>query len=196
MILPDSSEVNLNASSILKVSVNYNSNAAILLDGEGHFNLKPRNNQKVTLKTNMAEILSDRSILNVSTYDNNLSVACLDGTVLVKIKNGQEMLLKPGFALAYDFDNKSWTTTNVNRDTVTSWIRGVYYIDEEKLEYICKRIERVYNTRIIFDRPVYKNHTFSGKFLKADSVNVILENLSVAGGIKYIYDKEGVIHWR
>lgn len=196
VMLPDSSEVHLNASTILKVSASYNTNGELLLDGEAHFKLKPRNNQKVTLKTNVAEIVSDRSTLNVSTYDNNLSLACLEGNVLVKIKNGQEMRLKPGSALVYDFDNKSWTTSNVNIDTVASWMWGVYYIDQEKLKNISKRIERVYGVKTVFDCSSCEEVTFTGKFERTDSVRVILEDIREASKLKYIFDKNGVIHWR
>ena len=172
------------------------SDRTLLLDGEGRFKFKPGNSEKITLKTNLADILGGAGDLNISTYGDILFVACLDGSVSVKIKRGHQVTLNAGSALKYEPENKSWTTANINQDTVTSWIRGVYYIDKEKLGSLCRRIERVYDVRIVFDQQACKNYSFSGMFRKGDPINVILENLSHTGGVRYFYDKSGVIHWR
>lgn len=196
VILPDSSFVNLNAGSSLKVAANYNSTPVLCLDGEGVFNLKAGNGRKVILKTRVAEILARENTFNVSTHNDDLSITSLDGTINIKTNKGPEVSLKTGFALKYDFDKETWTTVKINKDTVTSWLNGVYYMNEEKLERICKRIERVYDVKIVFDSDLFKGYRFSGKFRKKDSINVILANLSSAGGLKYCYDRAGVIHWR
>jgi len=196
VILPDSSYVNLNAGSLLKVATSYKTNRVMLLDGEGCFKFKPGAGEKVLLKTRLADIFGCANSFNVSTYDDELFVACLDGSVSVKIKNGRQLVLNAGSAVKYDPDSKSWATLSIDQDTVTSWIRGVYYFDEEKLENICKRVERVYDARIVFDRPACKNYSFSGKFRKEDSIHVVLENLSHASDVNYFFDQAGIIHLR
>jgi ferric-dicitrate binding protein FerR (iron transport regulator) len=196
VVLPDSSIANLNAGSSLKVSTDYKKTPVMYLDGEGHFKLNGRSDQKTVLKTSIAEITAGQNTFNVSTYEDNLSIACLDGALAIKTKDGHQLRINPGIALNYNFDNKSWSTVNIDKDTVTSWLYGVYYLNEEKLEDICKRIERVYNVRIRFDCVRCTQHRFSGFFKKTEPIGVILGNLSLAGRIGYFYDSRGVIHWR
>jgi len=166
------------------------------LDGEGHFNLKGSHEQKTILKTSIAEITADENVFNVSTYENNLSIACLDGCLSINTKDGHQIRLNPGLALNYNFDNKCWSTDKINRETVTSWLHGTYYMKEEKLGNICKRIERTYNVKIHFDCDGCSERRFSGHFKKAEPISVILKDLSLAGGLGYFYDSEGLIHWR
>lgn len=195
IVLPDSSIATLNAGSCLKVSTNYKNAPVMHLEGEGHFSLKGRNDQKTVLKTSIAEITASENIFNVSTYENNLSIACLDGVLAIKTKDGHQVRLSPGLALNYDLDNRSWSTVTINKDTVTSWLHGIYYLKEEKLKDICKRIERVYNVKIHLDCVSCSQHRFSGHFKKTEPVSVILGNLSLAGSLGYSYDNTGVIHW-
>lgn len=196
VILPDSSVVNLNASTLFKVSTDYYKNPVIFLDGEGLFNFRSGKGRETTLRTNKAEILTTGNILNVSTYGDRLFIACLAGTALVKIKNERNLSVNEGFSLTYNFNTRSWSIASVNRDTATSWTQGIYYLNHEKIGEICEKIERVYNVSIVFDRQACSDHRFTGKFSKSDSLHIILNTLSQAGNMQYFFDRTGVIHWR
>lgn len=191
LLLPDSSQVWLNAGS--KLVYDYNMNEAserlVYLEGEAFFDVSKQANRPFIIKTGKIRIRILGTSLNVKAYpaDKLTETTLITGKVEVNIDNKpeQRIVLSPmeKFVLQDETGNNNtpkktpnqYLVTNVQPvyeelDSViykeTAWVKNQLVFNNETLEELAPKLERWYNIEIVINNQNAGKHRFTGVFDK------------------------------
>lgn len=197
VILPDGSDVWVNAGSILIYPEQFEGESRTLfLSGEAYFKVVKNPNQPFIVKTQNIEVEALGTVFNVQSYSNLMkTVATLEqGKVRVKAKskNDDGVILFPDDQAIYDHITGEMTTNRqVDVRKVTCWVDGFLLFQGESFDYIMKALERQYGVSINYEGSKYAGKTFTVKFNPNEDVIQVLDVLKeVISGLHYkIKDK-------
>ena len=167
VVLPDGTEVTLNADSKIKWDKNkFNENRYLTLKGEAYFNVKKGDEFVIKTKNGKVEILGTQ--LNVFSRDDNFWVSCIAGKVRVTA-NKQQQIITPGewVRLSNSGLVKYKSESIVN---TISWKDGILHFEDTKLDVILAELERQFDVHIKFD----------GNGLRKATIDFSNENLNDA----------------
>lgn len=182
MVLPDGTQVWLNASSTLTFSGNFNkANREVFLNGEAYFEVAHREAMPFTVNFNDTQVEVLGTHFNINTYEKESKTTLLEGSV--KIKEGTRLkLLKPGeeaTVTAQGIDvAKVETFKNI------AWKEGVFLFEEEKLTDILDQIARWYDVTIQYEGTP-GNKKYSGNIRRQADLQQVLEMLTTVSGTKF-----------
>ncbi len=169
-VLPDGSEVTLNADSKIAFrKIGWSGNRVVSLEGEAFFNVKKGSSFMVETEKGTVTVLG--TSFNVNTRSNGLAVACFTGKVNVTV-NDKSVILTKGLqtklengnlSQALDFDDKR-----------TTWRDGEFHFDTRPLREVFEEMERQFNTEIEYTEttPRYYTGSFKNKDLYEALVTV------------------------
>jgi ferric-dicitrate binding protein FerR (iron transport regulator) len=187
-VLPDGSEVQLNAKS--KLSLNEKDweqgNRNLSLEGEGYFKVKK--GSKFTVVTELGSVNVLGTQFNVKRIHGYFEVKCFEGKVSVK-SSSEEVVLTPGKGY---FKLKGQAAKRRNFDTVEpAWITGESTFKSTPLKYVIKELEKQYN--ITFDANlVNENQLYTGSFTNKNK-EIALKTVFIPLQIVYTVGKSGKI---
>lgn len=186
--LADGSVIILNNDSKLKYPKVFNDTLReVYLEGEAFFEVAKNKLKPFVVKTGKLSVKVLGTSFNIKHYkaDENINVVVATGKVGVKAAGNQNTwLLTPGNQLLY---NK--LTTNVVQNLVdpsdyTAWKRSELIFKDERLEDICKRLERWYDVKITIRTAHLKNKRISLK-QKNESLSTVLKMLGIVGNFQH-----------
>ncbi|WP_295771056.1 FecR domain-containing protein [uncultured Mucilaginibacter sp.] len=191
--LPDSTEVVLNASSVLTVDDNFNEKFRnVKLSGEAYFRVAHDSTRPFIVSTGKLKTRVLGTEFNVHAYKNesNIKVAVVKGRVRVSEhkQNGNNKplgnVLTHNLLLTYNVSSKRYNTVNADAEKIASWQNGGLYFEDADIQEIVMALSRHYNRNIQFaDTPVGKcSYTIS--FLH-EPLPKVLGVLSQLTGITY-----------
>ncbi|PQJ78987.1 FecR family protein [Polaribacter porphyrae] len=158
LLLPDGSEVILNAKSTLSYDEKkWEQNRKVHLEGEAYFKVKKGSSFYVISKDKEVKVLGTE--FSVNALNNIYEVFCFEGKVQVKNLDDSVFLTK---GLAYRDFNKEIEKFNFT-ETNPTWIRGESTFKGAPLYLVILAIEKQYNVNINFNR-VDTNKRFTGSF--------------------------------
>ncbi len=167
VVLPDGTEVTLNADSKLKWDKNkFNDNRYLALKGEAYFNVKKGDEFVIKTKNGTVEILGTQ--LNVFSRDNNFWVSCITGKVRVTA-NKQEQIITPGEWVRLSNSGLVKYKSESIINTI-SWKDGISHFEDTKLDIIFAELERQFDVSIKFE----------GNGLRKATIDFSNENLNDA----------------
>jgi len=192
-LLPDNSEVALNANSSLEYNKNsWNEKRELTLKGEAYFKVTKGNSFKVKTPSGVITVLGTQ--FNVFARDNSLQVNCYEGLVsvefndtLIKLPAGTKLSLKNGVLANHQQFNK----------TSPTWIVSESSFDNASLQTVLNELGNQYPITITADiRNV--NRRFTGSFTHKN-LNLALKSICDPLQLTYsirdesvsIYAKEG-----
>ena len=181
--LPDGSFVELNASSSLKYPKKFVSESReVYLDGEALFDIVTQNGKSFVVRSHRQLIHVLGTKFNVTDYSNdNYSITTLvRGKVQLQIlgdnnESQDKIVLQPNQQLIFNKKSNESVLTTVNTDDVTSWTTGVYSFQNESLEHIVNRLEKLYGITIIIPNETIKQKKYTGKFSSQQNINEIIQ---------------------
>jgi transmembrane sensor len=169
MLLPDGSEVILNAGSELTYHRwKWSENRVVNLDGEAFFKVKKGN--KFMVKTFNWTISVLGTSFNVYNRENVFMVACITGKVSVKADNNNEAILNPNQKFNSNEDHFE-ILKNIDPIKELSWINNSFAFNAVPLSDVFKELERQYNVKIEYHGDFRKS--YSGVFPKSSIENVL-----------------------
>ena len=186
IVLPDGSQVELNAKSELSFDKDdwENGQRTLMLSGEGFFKVKK--GSKFTVYTESGSISVLGTQFNVKRTENYFSVKCFEGKVSVK-NNNQETILSPGNGIQ---KIKGKPSTKIKFDAVSpSWITGESTFESTPLRVVIQELENQYNMVIESDN-VDVNQLFSGSFTNKNRA-VALQTVFIPLQIEYSMGTSG-----
>lgn len=204
--LPDGTTGWLNGDSYLKYPVQFSKNRSVELIGEAYFDVKKDKHSpfRVNAQGLDVEVLGTR--FNVMAYDDlhRIEVTLDEGSVEVS-KQGTSLneILKPNEHLVLDKRENQAVIRSVQTSHFTSWKDGILEFRNVPLDEVARRLERWYNSEIIFQDDVLKDIPYRATF-KNESLGRVLELLSLSAPICYeiieskinkngVYEKQKVI---
>lgn len=160
VVLPDGSEVQLNAKSILTLDEGdwEKGNRNLTLDGEGYF--KVQKGSKFSVETTSGTVSVLGTQFNVKKTKELFEVRCFEGKVSVVNKSDSEILTQ---GLGYrKYANTPWKKLNFENNS-PEWIAGESVFERAPLAVVFKELEAQYNVQFQLEN-VDVNQLFTGGF--------------------------------
>ena len=178
-LLPDGSEVNLNAESrIIFKKKNFSSERQLTLEGEAFFNVTKGSSFRIS--TPKGEIMVPGTSFNIFSRDNAFKVACITGKVIVSYKD-QSVSIEQGESAELSGENlRGFRDTKLQY--VTGWINGEFYFENTPLDLVFDEIERQFNVKFAYREK--ENRFFTGSFTNKD-LNEALETICIVMKLNY-----------
>ncbi len=185
-MLPDSSEVWLNAGSELQFPARFAEGRNVTLVGEAYFEVK-KGNHPFVVSTGYGMVEVKGTSFNVKAFPGDHFETTLEsGEVNVFSGNGQEVLLRPGFQAV--LKDGRFQAYKVETELYTSWREGKLIFREEYLPELTHRLERWYNVTIELDNdPRLRNINYTGT-IEMETFSEVLNLLSVTAPVDYTWD--------
>lgn len=192
-LLPDGSEIWLNAGSTVEYPKTFTDNRRLVrLDGEAYFSVKKDASKPFIVETSQITVKVLGTKFNVKAYaDDAIVTATLtSGKVEVTPPSHSPQILKPNEQLTYDKNTSDIIITEIPTADTDSWVNGKLIFSNASFAEILHTLERRYNVAIniaAINVPPSKQYTI--RFLKNENLEEILNVLKEM--IDFDYLKQG-----
>lgn len=190
IILPDSSNIYLNAGSTIKYSMNgRNGERELYLNGEAWFQVERAADKPFIVHTDCYDVVVKGTEFNVRAYDEDPRVVTTLEKGSVEIISGDRKIensscLNPGEQLIYNKSDKSFEIKKVVTNWYTSWKENKLIFINMNLRELVTLLERKYGVDIeVTDQRLLKYH-YDGT-IKNESIIEVLELLKLTLPIDY-----------
>jgi len=186
VVLPDQSEVKLNAESNIKFSEKeWNSNRKVTLQGEAFFEVAK--GEKFVVETPLGTVEVLGTSFNVHQRGEEFVVHCYTGQVAVQMNNNSEKhILSPGEKVVWSEGSSSQKEQFNISTTSEDWRVGVFKFENTPLSKVIEEFERQFKYKIIIS-PENKKRIYTG-FFKTSDLNTALESIVWPMNLKFEID--------
>ncbi len=221
VVLPDSTEVWLNAGSKISYAKNFNdSERRLNLIGEAYFDVTANKEKPFLVQTSDILVRALGTKFNVKAYpeENEITTTLEEGIVDIRLINGkktsEDIVLKPNEKVVYrkksnelvettpekkaDIDQltiqkteKIEINSNVKTELYTSWKDKRWIIEGENLESFVKILERRYNITIIFNDDELRTAKFTG-IIENETIEQLMEALRLTSPLAFEINKDTI----
>ncbi|TCC98454.1 FecR family protein [Pedobacter hiemivivus] len=196
IVLPDGTNVWLNAASSIKFPTSFSKlgSRKIELVGEAYFEVHKDEAKPFIVLSKLSDKYQEIKVLgthfNINGYENEdaIKTTLLEGSVLVKV-GGITKTLKPGQQSAVSTDIKVY---DVNTETAVDWKAGYFYLADENIQLIMRKIARWYDVEVVYKGKIPEVN-FGGKISKAKNLYEVLKVLETTGSIHFKIDGRRII---
>ncbi|SFW47342.1 FecR family protein [Chitinophaga sancti] len=178
LLLPDSSEVWLNADS--KLTYNETDNQrVVMLEGEAFFNIKQAAGRPFVVKAGPCTATVLGTSFNIKAYKNDpkVLITVATGKVQVQDQHQQLKVLTANKQIALESITGAIREKQVNAVVYKAWIDGSFEVNNETFEEVANRLSRKYGVDIHFDNSALAHCTFLASFDQAANLPFILSML-------------------
>ena len=197
LILPDSSEVWLNAgSTILYPETFAKDKRLVMLDGEAYFSIKKDTASPFIVEASQLSVKVLGTRFNVKAYPNDekITTTLTSGKVEVSVQSQPPHILKPNEQLTYDKKSSDIHISMIDTNDTNCWMVGKLVFTNASVGEIFRTLERHYNTTIDNTATIPTSKRYTVKFLKDESLDEILNILKDIIGFDYQqYEKKIVL---
>ena len=188
--LPDGSHVWLNGGSELRFPNRFDKDERrVELIGEGYFEVDADTRHPFRVVTEHADIVATGTEFNVNAYahDSIVAVTMLRGKVALYYGAKSQMVnLRDNEHAMFNIANGTLTTTIDSPYKHLCWKDGVLAFRNDRLDYVFKRLEHIYNVDIVLMDSEIGSHTYHATF-NNESLDEILYLLTLTAPLKYEY---------
>ena len=193
--LSDGTEVSLNAGTSFKYPVQFidGKNRQVFLVGEAYFDVTENKSQPFVVNTNELNIQVVGTEFNVTSYreDRAIDVVLVKGSVGMHNKNTPfssetTTFLKPSVKGSFNRNRNTINTSVVDTDIYTSWIKGNVIFRNTSFKDIIKKLERLYNVKIISNNSELAKETFNANIdVDKETIEDVLNYFDEIYNVKY-----------
>lgn len=193
VILPDSSEVWLNAESTIEFPVAFQQGERrVLLHGEAYFKVARNEQVPFVVHTDRMKVSVLGTEFNLRAYDTEASsVALVKGSVQVSSDQGQ-VLLAPGQE-AQCTSEGTVQVHDIDPYGVTQWVEGLFYFDETPLVEVLKELGRWYNFGVVFHRRDLMEMRMHFSASRTDDIDTAIRNLNRLRKVRITIEEENIV---
>lgn len=187
LLLPDSSEIWVNAGSTVKYPKEFKGDKRIVqLDGEAYFSVKKDVIKPFVVETNTlsVKVLGTRFNVKAYTTDEKITTTLTNGKVEVNTDRNS-YILKPNEQLTFNIKTSTTTIDDVSPNETDAWLSGQLIFTNASFSDIQQTLERKFNISITNNTTISPTKTYTVKFLKDEQLNDILSILGEVMNIKY-----------
>lgn len=192
LMLPDSSEVVLNAGSRLVFAQKEKDVREVWLDGEAwfhvHHNLQNAKFIVHTFDRLSVEVLGTQ--FNVNNFGNKITVALQEGSIKLNITTPQsqhqtQLYLQPGEVLSYDKQDGEYTKCKTDVMKVTAWTHGQLMMDEYTVADAIQFMQQVFDRQVFVKDTNMLSYRVSGSMPIVYNADTMLIQFEKAFGIHF-----------
>jgi transmembrane sensor len=199
-VLPDGSDVWLNAESQLTYNSDFAKNRLVKLEGEAFFDVKKDAERPFTIHTNDAQVMVLGTSFNVRAYGREIltEVFVLTGKVSVKPKDdGKNIILTPGSTGVLSRSDHTLAVNTEEDPNRLAWKNKELVFKKAPLRTVVKTLSSYFKKDFRIQNKELSQCRFTGSF-KDPSLDEVLESLSIALDLKmdrqedaYVFDGPG-----
>lgn len=155
LVLPDQSEVWLNANSVLRYAKNFRQNRTIILQGEALFTVTHDAALPFTVTANGIVTQDLGTTFNINGYSSTgkTNITVVSGSVGVSSGNSHMQVLKPQQAIVYDHLQKTMTRLDsVKTIGLTDWVNGKWAYENMQVQDLVTLLQHQYDVTIHTDQ--------------------------------------------
>ena len=182
IVLPDGTEVSLNAGSVLRYHRGFGIRERnVTLDGEGYFKVAKNAEVPFFVKTNDVQVQVVGTVFNVRAYDddNYVMVSLLEGRVNLSASANSVMKLFPNEQALYNKNTGRMEKLKTNASKACDWLDGGLTFENASFADIAHRLERKFQVKISIESERLKAEHFSGSFDSNQNIYDILREINV-----------------
>ncbi len=180
IILPDGSEVWLNAESSLVFPTAFTNTRYVELVGEAYFKVAKDEQKPFIVSTDKMNVKVLGTEFNFRHYDTEQTqVALVNGSVEVLGADDSlsNIVLRPGEAANID-DDGNISVHSVSTYAVNQWTKGFFYFQDKTLEIALQEIGRWYNVSVLFEDKRKLNEKIHFSALRGETLQQTLDKLN------------------
>ncbi|MBN8786912.1 MAG: FecR domain-containing protein, partial [Terrimonas sp.] len=151
--LPDGSRVFLNASSSIRFPVSFRGNVRkVEITGEAWFEVAKNASMPfivVVDKKTEIEVLGTQFNVNAYANENAVVTTLVEGSIKI-MQGSAEKKLQPGQQAVVDKEGDIRLVSDVDTESATAWVNGMFVFDNTPVESIMRQVERWYNVTTIY----------------------------------------------
>ena len=187
VLLPDQTEVTLNAESRLNYPTVFSNERSVELQGEALFDVTSDPARPFTVKTENMNIKVVGTVFNVKEYTEDLSssVSVASGKVEVGLV-GEKITLTQNQQVKMDKSTGNFEKMTIDAGNYLSWTSGTLYFQQTPIREVVNILNRHYpQVNIELAEGEYTNH-ISGKYKDVFTTEDILKSIVYITGLKCI----------
>ncbi len=193
--LPDGTKVWLNSHTRLKYATNYGKKIRnVKLEGQAYFEVAKDKAHPFIVQAGEVEIESLGTAFDVKAYkeDGKVTTSLYEGKVLTSVGDNK-IILNPNEQACYD-KRKRELKKNISDNPLYArlWRNNELSFDNETMEEIAIRLNRLYNISVKLEDEKLKKYCFSG-VIKNNSMENFFEILSLTIPIQYVIQGDTII---
>jgi ferric-dicitrate binding protein FerR (iron transport regulator) len=195
MILPDGSEVWLNALTEFKFPLSFSGDTrTVSIKGEGFFKVAQQSNKPFIVKSPEMNVKVLGTEFNIKCYeDEPEKTSLVTGKVALHAHNGKDTVLIPGKEA--EIDNGKFKIADFEEDVTLSWLKGIYVFNNQDLRHLQSIIKRWYDMEVIIEEETLANKRFTGTVEKNKPIEEFLNSLTKSSDVKFhVQNKQVVFH--
>lgn len=194
-ILPDGSEVWLNANSELEYTNLHADLREVTLKGEAFFHVK-HNQKPFIVKTNDIAVKVHGTQFNVNAYDDDdkAVVSLYEGSVSMHVlgNEGSDCYLKPGEEGSLDKKSKTISVEKGDVEFAMMWTKDRVKLENKNLHEVCRYLSRWYNVKIEIDPALSDDQSYTFT-LHDQSLEDIVRIMASISSIHYHFDENNTL---
>lgn len=189
VVLADGTKVWLNSHSLLIASEPFTKkNREVMLFGEGYFEVAHIPDQPFIVKTASLRTKVLGTHFNISAYpdDRKQEISLYEGSIeLSEAQSSKKSLrVNPGEKVCYTDSSNEFNVIKTDLGKPAQWRDGILRFYDEDFASITKKLERKFQTKIVFTDKTLGNLHFTANF-EEESLMKILDLLKEAHEFKY-----------
>ena len=195
--LPDGTLVWLNAGSSMSYPRSFGmKERKVSLNGEAYFEVARNEHQAFTVQSNELQVRVLGTKFNFRNYHDELEgrVTLNEGRVAIKTLQGEkEVFLRQDQQFVFDKESRHVKIIDMKAHTVSDWIKGIIFFDEETLPDIARELERLYDVRIDIADTALLDYRFYGSFFRSSqSIREVFDILAATGKLNYTINEKQI----
>jgi transmembrane sensor len=186
VVLPDGSNVWINAASSLRYPTAFSGNERkVELTGEAYFEVthNPAKPFMVSTNSQTVEVLGTHFNINAYTDEPAVKTTLLEGKVKVTATADNAMrILLPGQQAA--LNSNSFTVNPAETEEAVAWKNGRFMFEGDNIQHIMRTISRWYNVDIAYSGQI-PDDSFSGGTSRFKNVSEVLNIFQLTGKVRF-----------
>ncbi len=197
LLLPDSSEIWINAGTHIRYPKNFSQTERVIhLDGEAYFSVKKDEAKPFIVQTQelSVKVLGTRFNVKAYTGDEKVTTTLTNGEVKVSTPNDSRVL-QPNDQLTYDRNTSAIEVIQVPAEETDGWLSGQLLFHNSSLAEIIQTLERRFGMSINNQTRIPVSKLYTVKFVRNETLDEVLDVLEDVVG--FSYQREGTkIIWK
>jgi len=188
IVLPDGTQVWLNAASTLRYPAMFTGNERMVeLQGEAYFEVKSNKKMPFRVKSNLQVVEVLGTHFNINSYPDEITVrtTLIEGSVKILRENSKTaQTLQPGEQASVKRDVPFVGVNSVNTEEFIAWKNGYFLFNNENIESIMRKISRWYNVDVEYkgEKPAGE---FGGAVSKSKNISEVLRILQRTKAVNF-----------
>ncbi|MCW8313043.1 DUF4974 domain-containing protein [Sphingobacterium sp. InxBP1] len=199
LMLPDGTQVWLNAMTALRYPISFNNKARIVeLNGEAYFKVSKRQSGGkrlpfiVNTGDQQLEVLGTE--FNINSYSKHIQTTLVEGSISLRNKKSRKapLLLKPNQMAQMNLDDGELEVSEVDPFYIIAWKNGQFAFDNTPLREIMESLGRWYDVDIVYQSDL-SGIRFSGTVSRFEQLDKLLKFLELSGDVHFTLKGRRVI---